>query len=484
MIDEILINDGLGEVRVALIAGGRVREVLIEGPGRSSVSGDIFLGRVERVVPGLEAAFVDVGLERDGFLPAREAALAPRAPTDDRRPTISACVHEGESLLVQATAEPVGDKGARLTTRLTLPGRTLIHTPGQSRIAISRRIVDRDERARIEQIMEALAEAEEGFVVRTVAAGEAAEVLEAEAERLRAHWASIAMDRADAPVPSTLYRELGAVARALRDHADEGVGRVLFDTAEALAEGKRYCADHIPALAERLELFTGSGALFDLHDTEADIEAALEPRVGLPSGGNIVIESTEALTAIDVNSGSYADAPNRDEVALRANLEAAAEAGRQIGLRAIAGLIVIDFIQLRERSGMEQVMAELEAALAHDRSSPRIAGPTEFGLAEITRRRQRPSLAAALTEPCPHCGGGHIRRLDAIVAHILRQAEREAATAPGRGLEMTVAPEVADLLEADDDALLAALEARIGATVALEDDTSFERDRFEVRVPG
>jgi ribonuclease G len=480
MIDEILINDGLLETRVALIADGRVREVLIESPGRSGVVGDIFLGRVDRVAPGLDAAFVNVGLARDGFLPAREAVLAPRARAEDRAPKINRCVHEGEALLVQVTKDPLADKGARLTTKLTLPGRYLIYTPGQTRIALSRRIGDEAERARIDEIMEGVAGPDEGFVVRTVAVGASAEALEAEAEGLRAQWAGVAMGRDEAPAPACVHEELGAVARTLRDHADEGVQRVRLDSAEALAEAKRYCGDFLPGFEERLELFTGPDALFDLYDAEAELEAALEPRVALPSGGHIVIESTEALTAIDVNSGSHVDSPNRHEVALRTNLEAAVEAARQVALRAIGGLIVIDFIQLQSRAEMDQVMVALKEALAGDRAPVRVAGPSAFGLAEITRRRLRDPLVRALTEPCAHCAGGRVRKVEAVAAEVVRRAEREAAAAPGRALVLTAAPEVVDYLGAEEGELVAALEARLGARVTLSSDETMPRTSFQV----
>ena len=482
MIDEVLIDAGLLETRVALVSEGQLREVVVEPRARESLVGDIFLGRVVRVVPGLQAAFVDLGLDHDGFLHGREARFAPSAPVGEggRAPDISDCVSEGEALYVQVTRDPIGDKGSRLTTNLTLPGRHLVFTPLQAGIAVSRRIADDDERARLEDLVAGVAAADEGFVVRTAAEGAGVEEIEAEAARLRARWREIEERRGQVEVPSRQHREPGPVARALRDHVDSGVRKVRLGRADALGEARRAVDESMPELAGRLELFRGPGALFDLYDIEAEIEAALEPRVSLPSGGSLVIEATEALIAIDVNTGPSADARGHRDAGFRTNLEAARETARQIRLRGLAGLIVVDFIQMRAKADMDEVMATLREALAHDRTAARVAGPTAFGLAEITRRRVRPSLERMLTEPCEWCLAGRAKTAPAVAAEILRQAEREGHEAPGRNLSITAAPEVIEVLKADGGGLAQVLGERIGAEVRLAEDEDYERTEYDL----
>ncbi len=484
MIDEVLIDCGLLETRVALVSEGRVREVVVEPRAEESRVGDIFLARVVRVVPGLQAAFLDLGLAQDGFLHAREARFAPSAPDDEdgRAPDIGHSVAEGEALYVQVTRDAIGDKGPRLTTNVTLPGRRLVFTPMQAGVAVSRRISDERERARLEDLVAGVSTEDEGFVVRTVAEGAGLEELEAEAERLRQAWREIEERQGQVEVPSCQHREPGAVARALRDHVDGRVRKVWLDRADALGEARRVVDESMPELAGRLELFSGPGALFDLHDIEAEIEAALEPRVALPSGGSLVIESTEALVAIDVNTGPSADARGQRDAGLRTNLEAAHEAARQIRLRGLAGLIVIDFIQMRAQADMEQVMATLREALAQDRTPVRVAGPTTFGLAEITRRRVRPSLEWVLTEPCEWCVGGRIKTAQAVAAEILRQAEHEGNQAPGHGVSVTAAPEVVEVLNADGGALGTELGRRIGGPLRLAEDEVYERTEYDLEV--
>jgi ribonuclease G len=391
-------------------------------------------------------------------------------------------VAEGEALYVQVTRDPIGDKGPRLTTNLTLPGRRLVFTPLQAGVAVSRRIADEAERARLEDLVAGVSAEDEGFVVRTVAEGAGVEELEAEAERLRQAWREIEERRGQVEVPSCQHREPGPVARALRDHVDAGVRKVRLGRADALSEARRVVDESMPELAGRLELFHGPGALFDLHDIEAEIEAALEPRVALPSGGSLVIESTEALVAIDVNTGPSADARGQRDAGLRTNLEAAREAARQIRLRGLAGLIVIDFIQMRAQADMDQVMAALREALAQDRAPVRVAGPTAFGLAEITRRRVRPSLEWVLTEPCEWCVGGRTKTAQAVAAEILRQAEHEGNQAPGRGVSVTAAPEVVEVLNADGGALGAELERRIGGPLRLAEDEDYAHTEYDLAV--
>lgn len=483
MIDEILVEEAIAGTRVALIGHDRLQEVIIDPALSRSLVGDIYLGRVTRLVPGVRAAFVDVALPRGGFLAARDVAVAAGAEPGEGAGTraVGQCVNEGDALYVQVTREASEDKGVRLSTKLALPGRRLVYTPRRPGLNISRRIEDGTERARLEEAVAGFAEPDEGFIVRTAARGSNHDELRAEAERFRRLWRDIESRRASSDAPRCLHRELGPLERALRDHAGKGTHRIRLSSAAALAEARRYCADWAPELSDRLELFTGPGALFDLHEVEAEIEAALEPWVPLPSGGSLYIESTRALSAIDVNSGAMAEARAEREAALRTNLEAAHEAARQIRLRAIGGLIVIDFIEMASPADRGRVKTALDQALAADRAPTRLSGLDELGLATITRRRLTEPLARLLTEPCAHCDSGRVKTAAAVAAEILRRAEREAA-AGGGGLSLRAAPQVVEVLAADGGRLIAGLEERTGRTVALEAGEGWERARYEVVV--
>ncbi len=371
MASEILINLGVGEIRVALVADGRLedyaRESLLGGRESHSQIGSIILGRVQRVMPGMQAAFVDIGMPRSGFLALREAqGLAGR---DDAE--ISDCVREGEAILVQVIKDPIGEKGARLSAAITLPGRLLVMTPGQAGLALSRRIEDEAQRTALLKLGAELRadprlSADTGFIFRTVAQGATREELAEDALALDAIWRGIDAQRRAARPPALLYRDLGPIERTLRDMVRDDITRVLIDDAAAAEAARNYCRQAMPQMEARIEHVRED--LFQRHDLEEDVEHLSQPRVTLPSGAWITIEATEALTAIDVNSGAYADASGLEETSLTVNLAAAREMGRQIRLRGIGGLIIADFIHMTIPAHREQVLAALAQNLARDRA--------------------------------------------------------------------------------------------------------------------
>lgn len=490
MSTEILINSGLGETRIAVVEDGLLREVTIERPHRRSVVGAIFLGRVASVVPAMNAAFVDIGLDRAGFLGAFEAR--PPEPRRDRSaepPAINESVHEGEALLVQAVKDPLSDKGARLTRQLSLAGRFLVYAPFGGGVAISRRIVEEDARARLSDLVAEAASEEDaqgGFIVRTAAADAAVDDLVADIRELSALWAEINEARAEADPPTCLFNDLGPVERSLRDHVHPGTERILVDTSAALRAAKSYCARHLPDFEERVEQHVG-GNVFDLYAVEEDIAAAREPRVDLPAGGHIVIESTEALTAVDVNSGRATSADNHAETILTTNLEAASEVARQLRLRNIGGLIVIDFIHMNDDAGGSQVLDRLRESAAGDRAPMQIGGFSEFGLVEMTRKRTRDALPALLSERCDVCDGAGRRPTSETVAYeILRRAELEsrAGLAPDAGddrmVQIYAAPEVAAFMNDEAGHLVDALEDRLGVGIEVSPDTKLSREQYEI----
>ncbi|MGH6872918.1 MAG: Rne/Rng family ribonuclease [Rhizomicrobium sp.] len=504
MEKEVLINAGAGEIRVAIVEDGKLQELFLErtlgmgedapkkGNGRSghSLIGNIVLGRVQRVLPGMQAAFVDVGLDRAGFLGAREARCLADLPgfEDDRSPRITDCVREGEDIVVQVVKDPIGEKGARLSANVTVPGRLLVMVPNQPGIALSRRIDDEAERARLTKIGERMiAEGEgtlvpgAGYIVRSAGIGAGFADFREDAERLAEAWRPVMARRQSASAPATLYHDLDPVERTMRDEVDAQTSRVLIDDREAFEAARAYCGRAMPDAAGRIELFAGPGMLFDMYDLEDEIARLTDVRVPLPSGGWITIEGTEALTAIDVNSGSYTAATGLEETSLEVNREAAHEIGRQLCLRGIGGLIVIDFIHLNEQANIQSVLDILSASLAKDRTPTQISAMSEFGLVEITRKRIRDPLVKLMSECCRPCDGhGRRRTRDAVALEVIRQIERQAHAAPGKSVVVRASPEIVRWLESHDGEVRPALARRGAARVAYEPREEYTREGYDV----
>ncbi len=481
---DILINVSVGEVRVAAVEDGRLQALSCtrllgsDEPGGVGLIGDIVLGRVARVVPAVQAAFVEIGHERAGFLGARELRCLSDNPSED--PPISAILREGDKVLVQIVKEPIGDKGARLTANVTIPGRLSVFTPLQPGVGISRRIEDEAERARLGAIGEELfatGELKGGCILRTAAVGADEEELFEDLIRLEEEWGEICAARKSAKVPSTLHRDLGPVERALRDIAHEATRSILIDDAQTAARARAYCREAMPDMEDRIALFTGPGSLFA--DFESDIDGLLHPRVPLACGGWITVEGTEALTAVDVNSGSFTHAAAVEDTGAVVNVEAARELGRQIRLRGIGGLIVIDFIHMKEAEHVEIVLAELAQSLARDGVPVNIGPVTAFGLVEVTRKRVRGPLASQSSEDCDTCSGrGRLRRPEVVAMDILRRIEETAKVVPGAEIEVRAAPEVVAWLDAQN--ARDALSGNGIGRVSFQSNEGFVRERFEV----
>ena len=488
MIDEILFSVGPGQIRTALLAGGRPWELILARSGRGSVVGNVYLGRVVRVLPGMDAAFVEIGLERAAFLAraeARHAAALGRGNAvvegGQPGPRIADRVREGEAVLVQAVKDAMGEKGVRVTTALTLPGRHLVYTPTRSEIAVSRRIEDEAERDRLTGLVAEVARPGEGFILRTAAVGAGAEALARDAEYLRALWAEVQDRRAAAKPPALVHQDLAPVPRVLRDHVRGHVRRILIDDRAALAEARRFAERFMPEAAG-IELHSGPTPLFELYDIESEIERALSPRIELASGSVVVIESTEALTAIDVNTGRHVGRGSFAETILETNLEAAAEIARQVRLRNLGGLIVIDFVHMDRPDHRERVVETLRAAFQADPAPVYCGGMSPLGLIEMTRRRSRESLDQMLMEACPACGGGHgrVKSAATVAYEAAAAALRTAARAPGARLTVIAAPEVIDAFEGEAKVALEEMEAALGRGAALRREPGYARDRYEV----
>ncbi|MBI1330385.1 MAG: Rne/Rng family ribonuclease [Alphaproteobacteria bacterium] len=505
MKKEVLINAGAGEIRVAIVEDGRLQELFLErtigleegetrkrGGGRSghSLIGNIILGRVQRVLPGMQAAFVDVGLDRAGFLGAREARCLADLPgfDDERAPKISDCVHEGEEIVVQVVKDPIGEKGARLSANVTVPGRLLVLVPNQPGIALSRRIEDEAERARLiamgeQMVAEAGAKlvSGAGYILRSNSATATLADLKEDAERLAEAWRPVMARRQASTAPATLYNDLDPVERTMRDEVDDDVARVMIDDRAAAEAARAYCRRAMPEAEHKIEMFEGPGMLFDLYDLEDEIDRLTRTRVPLPSGGWITIEGTEALTAIDVNSGSFTASTGLEETSLRVNLEAAEEIGRQLRLRGVGGLIVIDFIHLNEPDNVECVLETLRASMMRDRTPTQISPMSEFGLVEITRKRLRDPLVKLMTETCRPCEAtGRKRTRESVALDVIRRVEREARAVPGRVVKVRAAPDVVAWIETHEDDVRTQLARRGAPQVTFEPRSEYAREGFDV----
>jgi len=464
---EILIDSASGEIRAAVLEDDLLAEVFIERHGRLALTGNVYKGRVSNVLPGMQSAFVDIGLERDAFLYVEDfdrsvsdpdAGIVPSCgePGDASpsvpppRPAIEDVLKEGQDVVVQVTKDPLATKGARITSHLSLPGRFLVYLPGVAHIGVSRRITDPAERERLKALVGRVPlelGLRGGFIVRTAAEDQDAGDVVSDARHLADLWEEVRRRAESLPSPALLHAEVGAVAKVLRDVFHGDVQRVLIDTEEVFREAADFVARMQPALVPRIHLHDGGAPLFEERAVQHQLDRALRPRVWLASGGSIVINQTEALVAIDVNTGKYVGRRRLEETILKTNLEAVSEIVRQVRLRDLGGIIVVDFIDMQEETSREQVIRALETEIRKDRARSRMLQISEFGLVEITRQRTRPSLERLLCRPCPACGGsGRVKSAETLYFEIVREARRLSASA-GAGLVVRVHPGMTEPLE-------------------------------------
>lgn len=478
---EILINAAGHETRVAILEDGQLVELMHDRPDRTRIVGDIYLGKVEAVLPGIQAAFVDIGTEKSAFLHAsdvedhegRENGDDEEDGDSDRRyRPIQETVSRGDEILVQVTKEAIGTKGPRATNQLSLPGRFLVYLPHGSHVGVSRKIEDRDERARLKELgRELLGDDGGGVIVRTVGEELTREAFEAELNSLRKRWRKIPSRVRQADAPSLVYEEAKLTSGIIRDLFSEKVDLLVVDSAELVHEIKSYLGQVSPDLLDRVRRYRGEKPLFDEYGVEEEIRRAFQRKVTLPSGGHIIIDPTEALVAIDVNTGGYTGRKDPKETVLRTNLDAAREIARQLRLRDVGGIIVCDFIDMDDPEYRERVLHEMRSHLGRDRARSKVFGISELGLMQISRQRVRPSLYQAMTEPCPHCGGtGRILTPQTVVRRIERAVRRAATTGESRELTVRVHPEVALYLLEREPGFLDALAEESGLELDIRDD--------------
>jgi len=484
MTEEILVNHAAHETRVAVIQQGALQELHIERVATRGLVGNVCLGRVSRVLPGMQSAFIDIGLERAAFLHVADLWQS-RTSAHGNGTTlpIEKLLFEGQPLLVQVIKDPLGAKGARLSTQISIAGRMLVHLPQDPHIGVSQRIGDEagraDLRARLQKLMPP--EEKGGFIIRTSAEDASDDELAADMEYLRKRWRQILAASRERPAPSMLYQELSLGERVLRDIATDDTGAILVDSREALAELAEFARTYMPSMASRLRPYGGERPLFELHGVEDEIARALSRRVDLKSGGYLIIDQTEALTTIDVNTGGYIGGRNFDDTIFRNNLEAAHAIARQLRMRNLGGIIIIDFIDMSSAEHRESVLQELRKALARDRTKSSVNGFTSLGLVEMTRKRTRESLAHILLERCPTCEGkGQIKTARTVCYEILREILREAGQFDPKEFRIIASQAVIDLVLEEEAQPLAALGDAIGKRVALQVETMYAQEQYDI----
>lgn len=487
--EDLLVNILPQETRVALVAQGAVQEIHIERTLERGLAGNVYLGRVARVLPGMQSAFVDIGLERAGFLHVADLWQRMVASAADKGALvpIEKLVFEGQSLMVQVIKDPIGAKGARLSTQISLAGRLLVHLPQDEHIGISQKIGDPAQREslrqRVAQLVQedAPAGAGSGFIVRTNAedAGDA-ELLE-DIAYLRKAWGAIDKRMRGASAPRLLYQELNLAQRVLRDLVTDATRSIQIDARASFEQLQAFATEYMPGVLERLQLYRGERPLFDLYNIDAEIERALGRRVDLKSGGYLIVDQTEAMTTVDVNTGGYVGARNFDDTIFRTNLEAAQAIARQLRLRNLGGMILIDFIDMHSVQHRAAVLDELKKSLAHDKVKVTVNGFSQLGLVEMTRKRTRDSLAHMLCEPCPVCEGrGQVKTARTACYEILREILREAQQFNPREFRIVASNAVIDLFLEDESTHLAELSDFIGKPIALQVEPGYAQHQFDI----
>jgi ribonuclease G len=483
---EILVNVAPRETRAAIVENGVLQEVYVERASRRGLVSNLYKGSVSRVLPGMQAAFVDIGLERTAFLHAADIAyLRPEdtvvnlPPVDD----IRRLVNQGDEILVQVIKDPIGTKGARLTTFVALPSRYLVFMPRGEGIGVSTRIEDEAERTRLKTVItsQLRPDAAGGYIVRTAAHGVSSESLGEDMAYLDKLWSHVRENAARARSGEIVHEDLPLTLRMLRDELARGVARVQVDSAREHARMLEFAAAFIPDAAARIELYSGARPIFDLHGIEEEITRALERKVPLKSGGHLVIDQTEAMTTIDVNTGAYVGTRNLEETIFRTNLEAAVAIARQLRLRNLGGIIIIDFIDMQDESHRRQVLAALERALAGDRAQTHIVSLSPLGLVEMTRKRTRESLEHLLCEPCPSCEGrGFVKTAETVCHEIFREIVRQSRQFASRELLILAHQDVVERLLDEESATLAELEPQVGRPIRLQTEALYGVDQYDV----
>ncbi len=485
MSEEFLVNFTPQETRVALMQSGIVQELHIERTASRGIVGNVYLGRVVRVLPGMQSAFIDIGLARTAFLHVADIwgqRQNGQGGSEGTKP-IEKILSEGQNLIIQVLKDPIGTKGARLSTQISIAGRLLVYLPQEKHIGISQRIEGEAEREQLRAKLQGLVPADEagGFIVRTMAENATDEELANDIAYLRKRWTEAHNASLHARAPALLYEDLTLGQRLLRDLVTPETSHIIIDSRENFQKLTTFAQEFMPQLAPLFEHYTGERPLFDLHGVEDEIQKALARRVELKSGGYLIIDQTEAMTTIDVNTGGFVGLRNFDDTIFKTNLEAAQTIARQLRLRNLGGIIILDFIDMESEEHKAAVLAELNKALARDHTRLTVNGFTALGLVEMTRKRTRESLAHVLCEPCPVCGGrGEVKTARTVCYEVLRELLREARQFDAREYRVLAAPAVTDLFLDEESASLAMLSDFIGKPISLQAESGYTQEQYDI----
>jgi len=484
MAVELLVNVTPQETRVAVVENGVLQEVFIERARRRGLVGNIYKGIVSRVLPGMQAAFVDIGFERAAFLHASDIATGDDDDKSEQNSedNITRLLHEGQDVLVQVIKDPLGTKGARLTTHITIPSRYLVFMPDADNVGVSQRIEDEEERQRLrDTVLEARGERGGGFILRTAAEDASSEAIASDLEFLQRLWASIQAGISKVKPGDVVHEDLPLALRVLRDISDADVEKLRIDSRETFQRVGNFVEQFTPLLKDKLEYYPGERPIFDLYGVDDEIQKALERKVQLKSGGHLVIDQTEAMTTIDVNTGAYVGHRNLEETIFKTNLEAAQAIVRQLRLRNLGGIIIVDFIDMQNDDHKRQVIRALEKHIERDHSNCHISEISSLGLVQMTRKRTRESLEHILCETCPTCSGrASIKSAETVCYEIFREILREARQFDTQQLLVLASQEVVDLLLDEESTSLAELEAFIGKPIKFQVEALYMQELFDV----
>jgi ribonuclease G len=480
MKEQILVNITPQETRVATIEDAVVQDIHIERTAHRGLVGNIYLGLVKRVLPGMQSAFIEIGLERAAFLHIADVIQQRQNPNEVQR--IERILHEGQAVMVQVIKDPIGTKGARLSTQISIAGRFLVFLPQDNHIGISQRIGDDAERDQLRKRMETLLPGDHcGYIIRTNADHASDDELRADIDYLNLIWSDIKQSAQTKPAKSLLFQDLSLQLRVLRDMVTEEIETVHVDSRENYLRMTEFASRFVADVLPKIQHYSGERPLFELYGVEAEIERALSRRVNLKFGGYLIIDQTEAMTTVDVNTGGFVGTRSFDDTIFKTNLEATQVIARQLRLRNLGGIIIVDFIDMDNEEHKNAVIAELKKALARDRTKITVSGFTSLGLIEITRKRTRESLAHILCEPCPTCQGrGEVKTPQTICYEILREILREAKQFNASEYRILASQAVIDMFLDEESANLAQLVDFIGKPIYLQVESAYSQEQFDV----
>ena len=479
--ETLLVNITPREQRVAWVDNGMAQEVWVERTSQRGLVGNIYWGRVQRVLPGMQAAFVDIGLERAAFLHVSDVCRPEEEPDCEE---IQKLLRPGQWIMVQVVKNPLGSKGARVSMQVSLPSRLLVYMPGQKVTGVSQKIEDEAERERLRELIRSIPEmetAEGGFIARTVAEGASLEELRADLLYLMRLWETVSERIRGLRQPTCIYEDLPLFLRVLRDTPAGQIERILVDSRETLLKMQDFARVYVPELVDLIQRYEGERPIFDLYNVEDAISQALEKRVPLKSGGYLVIDQTEALTTIDVNTGAFVGHKNLEETIYRTNLEATAAIARQLRLRNLGGMIIIDFIDMQEQQHRQQVLEALKRALARDRARTTVNDFSPLGLLEMTRKRTRESLERTLCHACPTCDGrGTVKTPQTVAYEIFREITRMARQFDADQYRVIASDAVVGYIMDEESSSVAELEAFIGRSISFQAEPTYPPEAYDV----